>query len=72
MHTDLHSLTPKTRCVAAPAVPMSDARTLQDAFELVSGLRLEHQIGQLRAGNIRGHQVERANVAPLLAHAGDD
>jgi CBS domain-containing protein len=28
----------------------SDARTLQDAFELITSLRLEHQAAQLRAG----------------------
>jgi CBS domain-containing protein len=34
----------------AGALPAGDARTLEEAFELVSGLKLAHQVRQLRAG----------------------
>lgn len=34
----------------AGALTSADAHTLNDAFELVSELRLDHQVGQLRAG----------------------
>jgi CBS domain-containing protein len=42
-----------------------DARTLQDAFELVSGLRLEHQIAQLRAGHEPDDYLDPAALSPL-------
>jgi CBS domain-containing protein len=34
----------------AGTLPAGDVRTLEDAFELFSELRMEHQVGQLRAG----------------------
>jgi CBS domain-containing protein len=35
---------------AAETVPEGDARTLEDAFELITALRVEHQVARLRAG----------------------
>ena len=48
--------TPERLRAGADAGRLSDehARTLQDAFELVSELRLAHQIEQLRAGGDPG------------------
>ena len=34
----------------AGTLPAADVRTLQDAFELFTELRIEHQVEQLRAG----------------------
>ncbi len=34
----------------ADTLPAADVHTLEDAFELFSELRMEHQVGQLRAG----------------------
>ena len=34
----------------AGTLSQEDALTLEDAFELISGLRLRHQVGQLRRG----------------------
>jgi CBS domain-containing protein len=34
----------------AGTLPAGDVRTLEDAFELFTELRMEHQVGQLRAG----------------------
>jgi len=34
----------------AGALPAADAHTLEDAFALITSLRLAHQVGQLRAG----------------------
>ena len=35
---------------AAGTLSSADAHSLQDAFRLISNLRVEHQVGQLRAG----------------------
>ncbi len=42
-----------------------DAHTLQDAFELVGGLRLAHQVQQLRAGSEPDDYVDPATLSPL-------
>lgn len=43
----------------------SDARTLQDAFELISELRLEHQVKQLRAGVMPDDHVDPNELSDL-------
>jgi len=43
----------------------SDARTLEDAFELIVGLRLEHQVNQLRAGVTPDDHVRPDSLSPL-------
>ena len=44
------STTERLRAAAAAGtLSEADARTLEDAFELITGLRLEHQVEQLRA-----------------------
>jgi CBS domain-containing protein len=50
---------------AGGTLTASDARTLQDAFELVSGLRLEHQIAQLRAEQTPDDYLDPAALSPL-------
>jgi CBS domain-containing protein len=53
MAAGVTSASTHARLVAAEeagTLPASDTRTLEDAFELFSELRLEHQVGQLRAG----------------------
>ena len=35
---------------AAGTLSAADAHSLEDAFRLISNLRVEHQVGQLRAG----------------------
>jgi CBS domain-containing protein len=50
---------------AAGTLPAADAHTLTDAFELVSGLRLAHQIGQLRAGVAPDDYVDPATLSGL-------
>jgi CBS domain-containing protein len=42
-----------------------DARTLQDAFEFVSGLRLDHQLEQLEAGETPDNHVDPKRLSPL-------
>jgi CBS domain-containing protein len=43
----------------------TDANTLEDAFELITGIRLEHQIEQLRAGHELDDHVDPASLSPL-------
>jgi CBS domain-containing protein len=50
---------------AAGTLGSEDAATLRDAFELVSELRMEHQVEQLRDGRTPGNLVEPATLAPL-------
>jgi len=42
-----------------------DARTLEDAFDLISSLRLEHQVAQLRASEQPDDYVDPASLSPL-------
>lgn len=51
---------------AAGTLPEADAHTLQDAFELVTGLRLAHQVEQLRAGQQPDDYVDPAALSPLM------
>jgi CBS domain-containing protein len=50
---------------AAGTLPPGDAHTLGDAFELISGLRLAHQVRQLRAGAEPDDYVDPATLSPL-------
>jgi CBS domain-containing protein len=50
---------------AAGTLSGADARTLEDAFELVTGLRLQHQVGQLRRGQAPDDYVDPAALSPL-------
>jgi CBS domain-containing protein len=43
----------------------SDAQTLEDAFELIVGLRLEHQVNQLRAGVAPDDHVHPDSLSAL-------
>jgi CBS domain-containing protein len=44
----------------------ADAHTLRDAFELINGLRLEHQVAQLRAGEEPDDHVDPAELSSLM------
>jgi CBS domain-containing protein len=59
--------TPERLRAAASAgiMPAADARTLEDAFELVIGLRLQHQVEQLRAGQEPDDYVDPDALSPL-------
>jgi len=59
--------TPERLRAAAAAGTMSDAhaRTLEDAYALITGLRLEHQIEQLRAGRQPDDYVDPADLSRL-------
>ncbi len=50
---------------AAGVLPAVDAHTLEDAFELIGALRLEHQVHQLRQGREPDHYVDPARLSPL-------
>lgn len=50
---------------AAGTLPDSDARTLQDAFALISRLRLDHQVEQLRAGTPPDDHVNPSTLSAL-------
>jgi CBS domain-containing protein len=50
---------------SAGTLSAADAHTLQDAFELVTGLRLQHQVGQLRVGQEPDDFVDPATLSPL-------
>lgn len=53
---------------AAAAGTLSDAesRTLQDALALITGLRLEHQVRQLRAGQEPDDYIDPATLTRLM------
>jgi CBS domain-containing protein len=50
---------------ATGALSRADAHTLGDAFELVNGLRLEHQVEQLRAGRYPDDYIDPARLSRL-------
>ena len=64
------STTERLRAAAtAGTLPADDAHTLEDAFELIAALRLEHQVEQLRAGERarrlrRPRRAQRADPQP--------
>ncbi|MGN6169868.1 MAG: putative nucleotidyltransferase substrate binding domain-containing protein, partial [Solirubrobacteraceae bacterium] len=56
----------RLRCAAAAGtLSDADAHTLEDAFELVTGLRLEHQVEQLRAGREPDDYIDPATLSRL-------
>jgi CBS domain-containing protein len=50
---------------AAGTLPARDAHTLEDALELIGGLRLAHQVRQLRDGAEPDNYVDPATLSPL-------
>jgi CBS domain-containing protein len=50
---------------AAGTLPAQEAHTLRDAFELISGLRLAHQVRQLRGGAEPDDYVDPATLSAL-------
>jgi CBS domain-containing protein len=46
-------------------LPTEDAHTLEDAFELIAALRLEHQVKQLRAGGVPDDYADPGALSPL-------
>jgi CBS domain-containing protein len=60
--------TPERLRAAAKAGTLSpaDAHTLQDAFELVNNLRLEHQVEQMRAGRRPDDHVDPEALSSLM------
>jgi CBS domain-containing protein len=49
----------------AGTLPRSDAESLLDAFELIVGLRVEHQIEQISAGETPDDHIDPAVLSPL-------
>jgi CBS domain-containing protein len=49
----------------AGTLPQSDAHTLLEAHELIVGLRVEHQLEQLRAGVAPDDFIDPAELSPL-------
>jgi CBS domain-containing protein len=60
--------TPERLRAAAEAgtLAAADAHTLQDAFELINNLRLEHQVGQIRAGRRPDDHVDPESLSSLM------
>jgi CBS domain-containing protein len=50
---------------AAGALEAADAAVLRDAFELISELRMEHQVDQLRAGRRPDNLIQPKSLPPL-------
>ena len=51
---------------AAGTLAADDAHTLQDAFELINNLRLEHQVSQLRAGQQPDDHLDPQELSVLM------
>jgi CBS domain-containing protein len=49
----------------AGTLPRADAQTLLEAYELIVGLRVDHQVEQLRAGQTPDNHVDPAELSPL-------
>ena len=49
----------------AGTLPAADAQTLEDAFELIAALRMQHQVRQLRAGDTPDDYVDPAELSGL-------
>jgi CBS domain-containing protein len=49
----------------AGTLPASDAQTLEDAFELIAALRMQHQVRRLRAGAPPDDYVDPAELSDL-------
>jgi CBS domain-containing protein len=50
---------------AAGTLEADDAAALRDAFDFFCALRMEHQVGQLRAGEPPTNRIEPARLTPL-------
>jgi CBS domain-containing protein len=50
----------------AGALAPGDAHTLEDAFQLISNLRVEHQVNQLRSGQEPDDYVNPADLSALM------
>jgi CBS domain-containing protein len=50
----------------AGTLSAADAHSLQDAFELISALRLGHQVAQLRESKAPDNYVDPATLSPLM------
>ena len=50
----------------AGSLAPADAHTLRDAFELINNLRLEHQVGQLRARRQPDDFIDPHELSPLM------
>ncbi|MGO9957791.1 MAG: putative nucleotidyltransferase substrate binding domain-containing protein [Solirubrobacteraceae bacterium] len=51
---------------AAGTLSLADAHTLQDAFELINNLRLEHQASQLRSGQEPDDHLDPGDLSVLM------
>jgi CBS domain-containing protein len=51
---------------AAGTLAPTDAHTLQDAFELINNLRLEHQVAQIREGRRPDDHVDPEELSSLM------
>jgi CBS domain-containing protein len=61
------STTERLRAAAhAGTLQAADAHTLEDAFRLISNLRVEHQVGQLRDGAEPDDRVDPADLSALM------
>jgi CBS domain-containing protein len=61
------STTERLRAAAAAGtLAADDAHTLQDAFELINNLRLEHQVSQLRAGQQPDDHLDPQELSVLM------
>jgi CBS domain-containing protein len=60
--------TPERLRAAADAGTLTpaDAHTLQDAFELINNIRLEHQVAQMRAGQSPDNHVDPEALSSLM------
>lgn len=51
---------------AAGTLTATDAHTLQDAFELINNLRLEHQVNRMRMGRAPDDHLDPHTLSPLM------
>ncbi len=60
--------TPERLRAAAEAGTLApaDTHTLQDAFELINNLRLEHQVAQIRAGHLPDDHIDPDELSALM------
>jgi CBS domain-containing protein len=49
----------------AGTLPLADAHTLLEAHELIVGLRVDHQVDQLRAGETPDDYIDPSDLTPL-------
>ena len=65
----LHASRASTASAEAGTLSADDAAILRDAFELCCALRMEHQVGQLRAGEPPDDLIAPRDLAPLTRTA---